>query len=604
LKPPTAGISGDLLIPHLDNLIKAFRNISDFWTRFLVGDNVALLFDKNGCVLDVVASNESFKNKINRCGMGKGSIWNENISGTTAAALGLALMKPIEVVGYEHYCRFAIDYAATFAPISVPIIKKREIIGGIGIVGSADQYHETTLTITIMAAMILGEKVTGDRWNDIINESINEGVVAIDDQSRIVYINNNCCRILQIPTSNALISFLNEFIDRNKPENHYFWSTLEHSYMVEDEPIVITVGKEKIHCSVTVKPLIMPYTERSGKIIVIQETERINRLIKGYYNNGARIKAEDIIGNNPIFTQAKSYAMLAASSNSNILLIGESGTGKDVFAQAIHNESPRRNGPFLAINCAALPRELIASELFGYEDGAFTGAKKGGSMGKFELADQGTIFLDEIGDMPLDLQATLLRVIEEKKVMRVGGSKAIPINVRIIAATNKDIEEEVARKTFRHDLYYRLGVIRINIPPLRERPDDVILLTKHFTKVLCRKLNKPGRTLAPEVLDAFLEYDWPGNVRELQNVLEGTIQISSSSVITRDLFDHYLKPGAKIQPVKYEFSSPAPEAGQKQMIISYLRKYDNNKSKTARAMGISRKTLYKRMKEYNLDYVQ
>jgi transcriptional regulator with PAS, ATPase and Fis domain len=205
--------------------------------------------------------------------------------------------------------------------------------------------------------------------------------------------------------------------------------------------------------------------------------------------------------------------------------------------------------------------------------------------------------------MPLDLQATLLRVIEEKKVMRIGGSKAIPVNVRVIAATNKNIEEEVARNRFRRDLYYRLGVIRINIPPLRERPDDVILLARHFTKILCRKLNKPGRTLAPEVLDAFLKYDWPGNVRELQNMLEGAIQMSSCSMITKDLFDHYLKPGTKIPEVKYEYNVSVQQVADRQTIISCLEKFHYNKSKTAQALGISRKTLYKRMRDYNLNYI-
>lgn len=603
LKPPVNHTSKTLPQQGSGYLIKAFRIISGLLLQFLAPDNAILLFDRNTCVLNVVAFPDVLK-WINSCNIGEGTLWSEDLSGTNAASLGLALVKPITVVGYEHYCRFAIGHACAFAPI---VDKRDVIIGGIGILGPASTYSQDTLGIAMMAALYLVEKVTGDRWNDIINESISEGVVAIDDKNRIFYMNHNCGRILKCRAENTFLLPFSDVIDINKPDNHYFWSILKHGYAVQDESVVVTVGKEKIHFTVTIKPLDLPWNVLSGHIIVIQENERINR--KDYVGHGALIKSNDIIGNDPKFVQAKDYALLAASSNSNILLVGESGTGKDVFAQAIHNESPRRNGPFLAINCAALPRELIASELFGYDDGAFTGARKGGNMGKFELADQGTIFLDEIGDMPLDLQATLLRVIEEKKIMRVGGSKAIPVNVRVIASTNKDVEEEVARNRFRLDLYYRLGVIRITIPPLRERPDDVILLAKHFTKVLCRKLNKPGRILTQEVLDAFLDYNWPGNVRELQNVLEGAIQMSSCSFITKALFDHYFKQGTKILQVRYEYSTQiselpqTSELPQKQMIISYLEKFDYNKSKTARALGISRKTLYKRIQEYNLDYV-
>jgi DNA-binding NtrC family response regulator len=358
--------------------------------------------------------------------------------------------------------------------------------------------------------------------------------------------------------------------------------------------------KEPVNCNITITPFDASGSDWSVKIIVIQEMERINRLIRNYSGNSARVTFDDIVGTNPQFLNTLYHAKRSAGTRSNILLLGESGVGKDVLAQAIHNESPRRNGPFIAINCAALPRELIASELFGYEEGAFTGARRGGNLGKFELAHQGTIFLDEIGDMPLDSQAMLLRVIEEKTIVRLGGSKSIPVNVRIIAATNKDLQAEVENNTFRRDLFYRLGVIKIIIPPLRERTEDIAILSQHFLSVLCRRFNLPKKTLSPEVLYAFQNYSWPGNIRELQNILESAVQWSVSPIISKNQIEQLLPAIKPSQQVSIEKIVDPEEPLELKQIKACLAKYDNNKSKTAKALGISRKTLYKRLDKYGL----
>ena len=215
-------------------------------------------------------------------------------------------------------------------------------------------------------------------------------------------------------------------------------------------------------------------------------------------------------------------ARMAARSSSNVLIEGESGTGKELFAQAIHNASKRSAGPFVAVNCGAIPRELIASELFGYSEGAFTGAKKGGNPGKFELADGGTLFLDEIGDMPLEQQVALLRVIQEKSVSRIGSNQVIPVDVRIICATNKNLLELMQTGRFRQDLYYRLNVINLRILPLRERKEDIPVLFQHFLQ----QMNQEGNQLSQQdVIEHLLSYDWPGNVRELQNVVERFVHL-------------------------------------------------------------------------------
>ncbi|NLV21686.1 MAG: sigma 54-interacting transcriptional regulator, partial [Syntrophomonadaceae bacterium] len=335
-----------------------------------------------------------------------------------------------------------------------------------------------------------------------------------------------------------------------------------------------------------------------GVVIVIRERQRINRLVRNSIGGGATMYFSDIVVKNKDFADTLKTAQAAASSTSNVLLLGESGTGKDIIAQAMHNASPRRHNPYLAINCAALPRDLIASELFGYEEGAFTGARKGGNIGKFELADQGTIFLDEIGDMPLYLQATLLRVLEEKKVMRLGSSKLIPVDVRIIAATNKDLEIEIEHNRFRRDLFYRLGVIKIDIPPLRNRPEDILELTRVFVEKTCIKFNKPVLEVADEVLEAFTAYDWPGNVRELQNLIEAAVQLCQEEVITVELIEKIsavvLHNQANNEPAKVN------DQMEKQIIMEALAQHKYKKKETAEALGISRSTLYRRMKELEI----
>ena len=226
-------------------------------------------------------------------------------------------------------------------------------------------------------------------------------------------------------------------------------------------------------------------------------------------------------------------AKKAATTDSNVLILGDSGTGKELFAQSIHQASKFSNGPFVPINCGALPKGLIESELFGYERGAFTGASKEGKPGKFELANGGTIFFDEIGDMALDLQVVLLRALELKQITRIGAKYPMDINVRVIAATNRDITEDIKHKTFREDLYYRLNVFTVNIPPLYARDDDVTLLTKYFLQQYNFRKNT-NLKISPEVFSAIKKYKWPGNVRELENVLERTFNIASTGLITMD----------------------------------------------------------------------
>ncbi|WP_425802928.1 sigma-54 interaction domain-containing protein [Desulfitobacterium sp. Sab5] len=306
-------------------------------------------------------------------------------------------------------------------------------------------------------------------------------------------------------------------------------------------------------------------------------------------------------------------ASLAAVGEANILLEGESGTGKEVLAQAIHNRSPRRKGPFVAVNCGAIPRELIGSEIFGYTDGAFTGAKRGGRPGKFELAAKGTLFLDEIGDMPLEQQVALLRVLQDKKISRIGDDKIIPVDFRVICATNKNLEEEVDKGNFRKDLYYRINVVKITIPPLRERPEDIHELFDHFMTAIG---GEKVKTVDPQVIEALIRYYWPGNVRELQNVVERIMSMVDCDFIGLE----HLPPSIiksnenRIQPYSLSAAreSQVYTAREKRKILqaeseyrelmTCLSKYGGNISEIAKEMGISRNTVYRKMRQYHIDY--
>ncbi len=348
-------------------------------------------------------------------------------------------------------------------------------------------------------------------------------------------------------------------------------------------------------------PLASKDKETLGTVIVLQPMKQYKKLIERISGARATIMFDDIIGENADFKYALKCAEMAANSDSSILLLGESGVGKEMFAQGIHNASGRSREPFFAINCAALPRELVSSELFGYEEGAFTGARKGGNPGKFELADQGTIFLDEIGEMPLDLQGSLLRVLEEGTITRLGGRDITNVNVRIIAATNKNLKEEVRKGNFRLDLYYRLRVIDIKIPPLRERKDDIPTLVEFFVKTIGPRLGKEITHVDPKAVELLLNYDWPGNVRELSNVIERAINMSAEATLTVEVFPQELRYTLEDQPLIFEKRLPKDPLLQEKIIRSFLQKHNNNRTRVAQELGISRSTLYRKMEKFSIE---
>lgn len=328
--------------------------------------------------------------------------------------------------------------------------------------------------------------------------------------------------------------------------------------------------------------------------------------IKNYnkMNKEYNITLQNIVGESQSISETKKEAFIASKSNSTVLITGESGTGKELFARAIHNHSMRSDNPFIAVNCAAIPDNLLESELFGYEEGAFTGAKKGGKLGKFELAHKGTIFLDEIGDMSLHLQAKLLRVLQERELDKIGGKANVLIDVRIITATNKDLEKMVHKGTFREDLYYRLNVIPISLPSLRERKDDIPKLIDYMIEEYSRKLNKQVYGVNKEVLEAMINYRWPGNIRELQNIIEYCINMSATEYITLDVLPRKIKSNVDYDEVKViDNNVRTLDELEKNEIVKALNKYKDykkDKELAAKALGISRATLYRKLEKYNI----
>ena len=317
--------------------------------------------------------------------------------------------------------------------------------------------------------------------------------------------------------------------------------------------------------------------------------------------HGAKYSWDSILGNSDGMIQANYMSRKAAQTNSNVLLLGESGTGKELYAHAIHNGSIRSYEEFVKVNCAAIPADLLESELFGYDEGAFTGAKRGGKIGKFELANGGSIFLDEIGEMPLKMQAKLLRVLQEKEIERVGGTKTFPIDVRVIAATNQNLLNMVEKGEFREDLFYRLNVMAIEIPPLREREGDIEVLAHKLIEKLSDQLGKYVSTISEEAMRYLSSYNWPGNVRELENVLERAINLTDGEKILPVHLPYYITQCRKNKHHKKGSLKDIIEETEKEMIINVLKATNGNKLKTAEILDISRSSLYDKLEKYSLE---
>lgn len=445
---------------------------------------------------------------------------------------------------------------------------------------------------------------------NVILEKAYEGIAVVDEHGILLEFNEAYSRFTGVRQEDAIGRHVTEVI-----ENTNLHMTVKTG--IPDRGVLQTIQGQPmlVHripiwrdgkVAGAIGMLIFESVSEVYEIVGLLQEEQRNgskkpQLISAKVAADSRITIDQIIGSSERILSAKRLARKAARTPATILISGDSGTGKEVFAKSIHHLSPYYNGPFISVNCGAIPEELFESELFGYEEGAFTGAKKSGKIGKFELAQNGTIFLDEIGELPLLLQAKLLRVLQEREVERVGGLKKYSINVRVIAATNRDIEKMVEAGTFREDLYYRLNIIRLHLPALRERKEDIPMLLAHFAKEACDKYGVPEKHFTPEVMEVLLDYPWKGNIRELVNLVEHTVIMSNAAVIGILDLPGKLRDGSAVAPaVRITDFKEKSERQEKNLIIETLESVHGNKSEAASKLGIHRTTLYQKLKKYEL----
>lgn len=434
---------------------------------------------------------------------------------------------------------------------------------------------------------------------DIIFNTINEGIVIANNKSEIMYINKAAISILKVDDK----SIIGETISKVLP----FCKLLSKTLSTGKKYLHHEVYSEEYnnHYMVSSQPILDENGNLFGGVAVIRDMKTVRQIYQKITGQPST-SFNDIIHQSQIMEELILSAQHYASSNSTILIRGETGSGKELFARAIHNASSRRNNIFLAINCTAIPDTLLESELFGYEEGTFTGANKGGKLGLFELACDGTLFLDEIGDISSTLQAKLLRVLQEHTVRRIGGSREIPINVRIISATNRNLEEMVQNDMFRQDLYYRLNVIPLYLPPLRERREDIALLANYLFNSTVADINPNVKSISPEAIKKLESYDYPGNVRELSNIIERAINMARKSVIIPDdiIFSIQNQPintnNSNNNSINFNLNA-AVKNTEKRIIREALKEF-NSSRKLGAALGISHTSIIRKMKEYNLHF--
>ena len=580
---------------------------------------VVALTDTRGYIMEIFGDQDTLTNPMT-ASFFCGADWSESAAGTNAIGTALILQRPIQVSGSEHYCRMHHCLTCSAAPV---LDVSGRLLGVLDVSGEATAAHLHTLGMVvaaaeaIMAQLDIREKnnvlsVVNKRLTNIFN-TMSDGVIMIDESGVISEMNPVAMNILGTDSAVRVgMPVETAFGDRYQ----CIKKMLKKKESFVDTELILNIGKEMCHFLASGTPVTDEKGADSGGVIVLRSIQQVQRLVNRFSGHYSTLQFSDIVGESRSILEAIRIAALAAGSMSNVLLQGESGTGKEIFAQAIHNRSERAGGPFIAVNCGAIPRELIGSELFGYGEGAFTGAKRGGKPGKFELAGGGTLFLDEIGDMPLEQQVALLRVLQERKVLRIGCDKEIPIDVRVICATNKNLFMEVEKGTFRKDLYYRLNVISITIPPLRQRSEDIALLFRYFLEKLDKHMR--GFMVEPAVIEQITRYDWPGNVRELQNVVERIVSLTEGRQVALENLPREIREWKPAESQKTACglaigneNASAPILGrqrktwlaeeERQEILALLSDYRGNVSLTARSMGISRNTLYRKMKQYAID---
>ncbi|SFE55826.1 PAS domain S-box-containing protein [Alteribacillus iranensis] len=495
------------------------------------------------------------------------------------------------------------------ADVSFPLYHEGEIVGAISLTAfSNDQMTEfrqkysafsnylekmaDLISHKITSSTILKKYISTSRMLEVSIQSMYEGILALDQNGYISELNRSGEKMLQLKREEALGVNIEDVLPELPIQK-----VLSTGTGYNDHPLTSVIDGTEIQLVGSATPLIHD-SHIIGVVVSFKDLNEVRNLVYSITSEDDNKSSFDmIIGDSDSIIRTKQTAKKVAQTDSTVIILGESGTGKELFARSIHHESPRADKPFRAINCAAIPEHLLESELFGYSEGAFTGANKKGKPGKFEMANEGTLFLDEIGDMPLHLQVKILRVLEEKRVERVGSNEVVDINVRIVAATNKNLEKMVETGEFREDLYYRLNVIPLHIPPLKERVSDIPKLLNHFAVHYSELLEKPIRGFTKEAEGILKDYTWPGNIRELQNAVEYAVNMAIGPWVKTE----YLPP--RIKDKNGETSQPTDaimtlEEMEEKLIEQALSEYGETvegKRKAAEALGINLATLYRKI---------
>lgn len=527
----------------------------------------------------------------------------EEIIGTNSFDLSASQRKPFSVVGSEHYCQIFQRKAVYTSPI---FNKEGDIAAIIGMTIELEKSSPYMLgMVAATAKAIENEFQLKEVYSQLVTQNVEQQNILDTVTDGIIYVNDK----MQITQANKEMSLMtglskDEMIGKNisfiqtVPKLTSIITSLTEGMNVGQ--VRINGNKKSYNCFLNHRFIEGQKAGSSNRVFVFIRLEEIQELAnKMNQENRAFFTFEDITGKSLPLIEAIELAKKASQHGARVIIEGESGTGKEMFAQSIHNNGIRKRGPFVAVDCGAIPRELLESELFGYEEGAYTGARKGGHRGKFELADKGTLFLDEISNMPIDMQAKMLRVLQENKIMRIGGYIPIPVDVQIIAASNQDLKKEVEKGNFREDLFYRLNIVYIKLPSLRERKSDIPILMHNLINNYKNLAYKKIKRIDDEVVEILSRYDWPGNVRQLNNVVERMMIISKTDMITKDLI-----PIEILEAVNLNVSLPKRglkietlDSASAKYVKSVVESLNGNIKKASEELDISRATVYRLMKK-------
>ncbi len=603
------GLQADEIASRLrydDFAIAGSRVLSDFSHVVEDRGHVIVLADAQGSIFYEVGD-WSVARALEQVNFAPGGLWCERAVGPNGIGTPLATGNEGFIFGPEHFCEGWQAWVCYGSPVRDPVT--RRIVGAVDVSGRAPRLDRATLNFTtslarsierLLAAVSLEKRqILTEEYIGATRRRPKDTVIAVDESGCIVHFSGSSPDLGEEPRL-----CVGQPISAALPEIE-IPSAAE---MLRAQP---GREQERDFGPLRVRYLPVTYHERFiGTVLTVRSVEnRFSASTRSLANVSASNASgdetrtlftfDDLIGTSPAIREVVRVGMLAAKSDKNVLLTGETGSGKELLAQAIHSSSVRSSGPFVAINCAAIPSELVESELFGYAPGAFTGARRHGARGRFEQANGGTIFLDEISAMPLPLQGKLLRVVENRALSKLGGSGAVPLNVRIIAASNEDVMNLVEQGRLRRDLYYRLNVLGVRCPPLRERVGDVIPLASLFLARECVPKDRQPLYFSPEVERVMRSYSWPGNIRELKNLCARWVELCTGPAISLDDLPLEMR-AYPADPRPHEESRPSLLEMQNNVVVTTLRECGDNVSEAARRLGVSRTTLYQKLRSLGL----